>query len=187
MKEIAILAGVSAVILCGFIVAIFFCVLKRKRKFILAALFSLVLLAFFVSWTIFLVAGKSYNKVTTILKPRTGKEIYTALFGETFNECLNVLDQQDQIVPIIDTSILLLAQTCPEELKRILALHSYDMVKRSTADLSFYEPAVAQKRFNVRELGDSVFVFSSTIKENKNWQTIYSSLDSTIIICIDVL
>jgi hypothetical protein len=137
MKEITILVGVSAVLLCGFIFAVILCVLKRKRKFILAALFNLVLLAFFVSWTIFLVAGKSYSKIITILKPRTGKEIYTALFGETFNECLNVLDQQDQIVPIIDTSILLRVQTCPEELKRILALHNYDRVKRSTADMSF--------------------------------------------------
>ena len=69
-----------------------------------------------------------------MLKPRTGDEIYSALFGKTNNSCLKVLNQQDQIVPKIDYAIWLHFKTCPNELNRILQLHNFKTEKQASKD-----------------------------------------------------
>jgi hypothetical protein len=120
--------------------------------------------------------------VTTILKPRTGNEIYFALFGKTESKCLKVLNHQDQVIPKIDYAIQLHFETCPNELKRILKLYDFRTEIHSTKDWKTNEDW-----FKPETLGDSILVFTYKKDQYGNGQTIYSSLDSTKAFCIDIL
>src|SRR5690606_39355592 len=70
------------------------------------------------------ILSKTYNKVTETLSPRTGDEIYDALFDKRQTDCIKILNFQDQVVPKIDYAIWLHFETCPDELKRILSERS---------------------------------------------------------------
>lgn len=56
---------------------------------------------------------------------RSGKEIYSALFGSPVAGCIQIENYQDQLVPRLDCCIWLEFRTCPAEVKRILAANSY--------------------------------------------------------------
>lgn len=122
-----------------------------------------------------------------MLRPRTGEEIYSALFGKTENICLKVLNYQDQIVPKIDYAIWLHFDNCPDELKRILQLHEYKTELQSTNGWQTTGPLANDNWFKPETLGDTVLVFTYKKDEYGNGQTIYSSLDSTKAFCIDIL
>ena len=69
-----------------------------------------------------------------MMKPRTGDEIYDALFDKRQFDCVKVLRYQDQVVPKIDYAIWLSFETCPNELKRILSRHEFSAGRLSTKD-----------------------------------------------------
>ena len=82
MKEIITWTVISGLIFIGFLTILIFGLVKNKRKFVLLSIGLLSLLVVSSGWTIYLFGGKSYNRVADMLKPRTGEEIYTALFGK---------------------------------------------------------------------------------------------------------
>lgn len=139
-------------------------------------------------WTGYKFLTKSYNKVANTLKPRTGNEIYDALFGKRKYECVKVLNKQDQIVPKIDYAIWLHFETCPEELKRILSRHKFTSEKLQTKDWNGKIPyGETLDWFNPTTLGDTIMVYEYSANNNRNIQTIWTSLDSTEVFAMDIL
>src|SRR5438552_8915289 len=112
MKEIITWTIVSALIFISFLIILIVGLAKKKRKFVFISIGLFLLLFVSGGWTIYLFGIKSYSKVTDMLKPRTAEEIYIALFGKTDNNCVNILDYQDQVVPKIDYAIWLHFETC---------------------------------------------------------------------------
>jgi hypothetical protein len=126
-------------------------------------------------------------KVKQISKPRTGEEIYAALFGKPASNCVKVLHYQDQVVPKIDYAIWLHFKTCPDEMKRILSQHNYEFEKISGQDSHNNGPSANNNWFKPEQLGDSVLSFKFKKDEYGNVQTIYLNRDSTEAYCIDVM
>ena len=123
-----------------------------------------------------------------MLKPRTGEEIYSALFGEPKHDCLKVINYQDQIVPKIDYAIWLHFDTCPKELERILSRHEFSEAKLATNSLIGnipYDETISW--FNPKSMGDSIVVYEYSTDDNRNIQTMYVSVDSTKVFCRDIL
>jgi len=187
MKEILLLTIISGLLFIGFLTILIVGLIKKKRKFVFIAIVILFFSICSGGWTTYLFVSKSYDRVTNIFKPRTGEEIYTALFGKTGNKCVKVLKYQDQIVPKIDYAIWLHFETCPDELKRILQLHNFQAERKSTEDWQSDGPLANDNWFKPETLGDTVLVFHYEKDEYGNGQPIYSSLDSTKVYCIDVL
>lgn len=78
------------------------------------------------------------------MAPRTGQEIYVALFGQPATTCVRVLRQQDQVVPRLDCCIWLEFQTCPAELSSIIARDSaYHAVPYTAGNVPDYGPKPA--------------------------------------------
>jgi hypothetical protein len=100
---------------------------------------------------------------------------------------VKVLNSQDQVIPKIDYAIWLYFETCPKELNRILNLHSFSSETISTKGLEIDGPSANEKWFEPASLGDSILVFTYKKDHYGNGQTIYSSVDSTKVFCIDVL
>ena len=132
------------------------------------------------------VKDKSKN-LADMFKPRTGEEIYLALFGKPQHGCLKVINQQDQIIPKIDYAIWLEFETCAEELKRILSLHNFTTEKQATKGWNTEGPLAHENWFKPEALGDTVWVYKWQKDEYGNGQTIYSKLDCTKAFCIDIL
>jgi hypothetical protein len=182
MKEIIIWSIVSGTFFVTFLLILLIGVFRKNRVIVISSLFTLLIALGTSFWTAYSFINKSYNKVAETLKPRTGEEIYSALFGKPENECLKVLNYQDQIVPKIDYAIWLHLETCPKELNRILKHHEFTVNKVSSLDLDANGPSW----FNPETLGDSIMVFVYNKDEYGNGQAIYSSMDSTEVFCKDV-
>ena len=187
MKEIIIWLILSGTFFISFLALLLIGVFRKNRVIIFSSLFSLTITLGSAFWTGYLLLDKSYHKVTETLRPRTGEEIYSALFGKPENECVKILNYQDQIVPKIDYAIWLHFETCPKELNRILNQHEFIASILAKTGVEQNGPSENDKWFKPQTLGDSLLVFVYKKDDFGNGQTIYSSLDSTRVFCIDVL
>jgi len=187
MKEIIVLTIIAGLILIVFVLTLILGVAKKNRKLKIIALSFFIAFLSLATLTGYKFVTKSYNKITQTLKPRTGTEIYNSLFGIPKSDCVKILNSQDQMIPKIDYAIWLHFKTCPEELHRILSLHDFSSETISTKGLEIDGPSANEKWFNPASLGDSIFIFNYKKDDYGNGQTIYSSLDSTKVFCIDVL
>jgi hypothetical protein len=138
--------------------------------------------------TAYQVITKSYNTVLKIVEPRSGEEIYTVLFGKTDNECLKIIDYQDQVIPKIDFAIWLHFKTCPEECLRILSEFDYSKEDLETKNWTSGTPLAKNiEWWNPKEMGTTIIVYEYAIKKSRNLRTLWISKDSTEIYCRDIL
>ena len=187
MKDIIIWAVTSGILFIAFLSLLIFGLIYKNRRIIVCSAFVFLLFACSFAWTGYTLVSKSYRKISNTLKPRTGPEIYSALFGDPQHDCLKVISKQDQTIPKVDYAIWLEFETCPGELKRILSLHDFTLHKEATQGWTTQGPSPDDTWFKPEMLGDTVLVFQYQTNENGNGQTIYSNIDSTKAYCIDIL
>ena len=188
MKEVIIYGILTAVTFVGFIGLLIIGLTKKRNQVILSSIVTLLIAISLGIITGYKVINKSYNKISEIVEPRTGKEIYNALFGKTDNDCLKVINYQDQIIPKIDYAIWLHFATCPEECSRILSEFDYNKGVLETKNWNTGTPLAENiEWWKPKEMGDTIIVFEYSIKEGKNIRTLWISKDSTEIYCRDIL
>lgn len=187
MKEIIILTVISGLAFLLFLVTFILGLKKKNRRFKLTSLLLFFAFISLTAWTGFKFVGKTYNKVTETLRPRTGEEIYEALFDKRQTDCVKVLNHQDQVVPKIDHAIWLHFETCPDELSRILSKYEFREGKLPTENWDGKIPlGETLARFNPKTLGDTIMVYEYSTNESKNIQTIWTNLDSTKVFVRDI-
>jgi hypothetical protein len=193
MKELIMFTLISGLVFFIFLITLILGLSKKNKKLKIIA--SLLFVAFIglSAWTVFsfvsksyLKVSESYDKVTEILRPRTGDEIYDALFGKRQIDCIKILNHQDQVVPKIDYAIWLQFKTCPSELSRILSLHVFDSKIVSTNGWNTDGPNANKNWFKPETLGDSILVSFYKKDDYGNGQYIYSSIDSTEVFVKDI-
>ena|SRR5690554_6300236 len=187
MKEIIILTIISGLTFLLFLATLILGLTKKSKKLKLISLLIFLIFIGVTSWTVFKFASKSYNKVTEALRPRTGDEIYDALFDKRQTDCIKILDYQDQVIPKIDYAIWLHFETCPKELERILSKHDFIVEKLSTDKWNEKIPyGETLEWFNPTTLGDTIMVYEYSTNNNRNIQTIWTNLDSTKVFVRDI-
>lgn len=134
MTEIISLGVITGTLFICFIGMFSYGVILQKRPVIISSIICLTL--FIISGTItgYHVITKTYHKTASILQPRTGEEIYNGLFKPTKNDCIKILNYQDQVIPKIDFAIFLHFKTCPGECSRILSEYKYQKGMLETKD-----------------------------------------------------
>lgn len=188
MKEIIVLAVITGLTFLGFGLCLLMGIFRKNRKLLMTSLFVFIIFLGFAGWTSFKLVTKSYNKVADTLRPRSGDEIYNALFDNRQTDCVKVLNYQDQVVPKIDYAIWLHFETCPEELKRILSRHEFSGGKVETNSWDGKIPyGETLDWFKPTTLGDTIMVYEYSTGNSRNIQTIWASLDSTKVFCRDIL
>jgi hypothetical protein len=188
MIEISSLVALT----CGFgglaVALLLFGLTKRNRRYLYAAGVSLALGSSLAGWTIYRTLHKAYDHVAAAIRPRTGEEIYTALFGSALPGCRQIIDYQDQVVPKIDYAIWLKYRTCPQELKRVLAQYPYAReVVASASPLPMVPNGEEVAWFRPKLLGDTVIVYEYTTLNGRNSRRFWTSLDSTNVFYQDIL
>lgn len=186
MKEIIYLVMASGLLFLGFLVTLILGIVKRKLKLVVAAVTFFLFFSVTVAYTGYKFISKSYRSVTEAFKPRTGEEIYTALFGKDQFHCTRVINHQDQVVPVIDYAIWLHFNTCPEELDRILSAKPFEKEKTSTKGWNTTGPLANDNWFKPELLGDTILVYTFKKDDYGNGQIIYTNLDKTEVYCQDV-
>jgi hypothetical protein len=186
MKEIIIALVLTGIAIMTSLVLLVTGFLRKKRRMILLSLAMLLLSLCSALGMAYWLTSKSYRGLIGIFKPRAGIEIYTALFGPPVENCVAVLNYQDQIIPKLDYAIWLHFRVCPDELKRILNVHNYSVAIISTRHWNTTGPLANNNWFKPETLGDSIILFSYNKDEYGNAQYLYSSLDSTSVFCKDV-
>lgn len=186
--ELIILTIILGLVFLLFLVMLILGLTKKNKKLKLTSLFLCFAFLGLAGWTAFKFVSKSYNKVTETLRPRTGDEIYDALFDKRQTNCIKILNYQDQVVPKIDYAILLHFETCPKEVKRILSKHGFTADKLPTAKWDGKIPyGETLDWFNPMKLGDTIMVYEYSINDSRNIQTIWTNLDSTEVFVRDIL
>lgn len=166
-----------------FVVLLIYAVVKTKKILIAVSAVALLLMLASGVWAALRLGRESRKRVEKIMETRSGNEIYFALFGDSDTDCVQVLNHQDQTLPVIDFAIYLEGKTCPPEVARIAKQRSYEVRKDagstygSVDNLSWFTPSV---------LGDSIWVWSQ-FDEFGNGREIYLSEDSTHFFCRDVM
>jgi hypothetical protein len=183
MKEIITLAVISGLVFLIFVVLLILGFSKRKKQLKLISFLFLFLFFCLSGWAGFLFFKKSYYFIYETVKPRSGDEIYDAIFDKRSSNCVKVINFQDQIIPKIDIAIRLHIKTCPEELNRILRRQLYTK-KTTIDDLIPSDKTVTW--FNPSKLGDTLLIFEYSTADKRNIQTIWSNIDSTEIYVRDI-
>jgi hypothetical protein len=188
LKELILLTIISGLIFCTAIISLIFGFTRKSKILKLLSLFAFIAFGLVAVLTAYKFINKSYNIVAKTFKPRTGEEIYDALFGKREFNCVKVVNKQDQVIPKIDYAIWLRFSTCPEELNRILSQHNFTLEKLSTKNWNGKIPyGESLDWFNPAKLGDTIMVYEYSTSDNKSIQTIWTSLDSTEVFVRDIL
>ncbi|MFT3980736.1 MAG: hypothetical protein QM687_09730 [Ferruginibacter sp.] len=188
MKELIILIIIAGLSFLLFLVTLIMNLTKKNRALKLASFLFFFAFIGFSSWTAFKFVNKSYNKLAKAASPRTGDEIYDALFGKRQADCIKILHYQDQVIPKIDYAIWLHFETCPKELERILSRHAFTVEKLSAANRDGKIPyAETLAWFNPATLGDTIIVYEYSTNDSRNIQTIWTNPDSTQAFVRDIL
>lgn len=188
MKDIIVLTVITILIFLSFGLFLLLGTIRKNKRLVLTSTLAFVGFLCFASLTVYKFVTKSYNKVADTLKPRSGDEIYDALFDKRKTDCVKVLNYQDQVVPKIDFAIWLHFETCPQELKRILSRHAFSGGKVATNGWDGKIPlGETLEWFKPTTLGDTILVYEYSTEDSRNIQTIWSSVDSTKVFCRDIL
>jgi len=169
-----------ATIIISALVFIFFIATGIIRKSILRILISLLFLCIAIGSFFFLgvyAASKASSKVTQTVnavkqkfEPRTGNEIYKALFGKPVDTCGKVINQKDQVVPRLDCCIWLEFKTCSKELDRLITQQHFKTTKYNSVDTTNYIPDYSPKPlwWTPQLLDDSIIVSRDFNFDNPN-------------------
>jgi hypothetical protein len=188
MKEVIIYGLLAGLTFVGFIGLLIIGLIRKRRNLILISIVIFLITISLGITTGYKIITKSYNKISEMTEPRSGEEIYNALFGKTDNDCLKISDYQDQIVPKIDYAIWLYFKTCPEECSRILSEFDYNIGELETKNWNSGTPLAENiEWWKPKEMGDTIIVYEYPIKEGKNIRTLWISKDSTEVYCRDIL
>lgn len=177
-----------AAVICGLATLVLALVAIRQRN-MRPFWFSLLFLAITSGcgmMAVYRIAAGVHSRVEEALKPRSGLEIYEALFGQPVGDCLHVTHQRDQIIPKLDTGISLRMRTCPVEMARILGQFEYTAERMASGDARSTAPD-DQGDFSPALLGDTVLSFYREMDAGRNWRWIHCSRDSSEAIVLDVL
>ena len=159
--------------------------IRSNKKLLLSSLLLFLATAIFGGRAAWLFVHKSIDKMNTMTTPRTGTDIYTALFGKPVT-CVQVLNWQDQVVPKIDYAIWLHVRTCPDEILRITGQKEFSLEIISTEYHSITGSG-GKDWFKPETLGDSVLFLHWKKDEYGNGQYLYCARDSSELFCKDVL
>jgi len=188
MKEMIALIIITGILFFVFCLTLVFGLIKRNQRLKLTSLLCFILFLVVAGWTGYKFVTKSYAKVADTLKPRTGDEIYDALFDQRRFNCVHILNYQDQVVPKIDYAIWLQFETCPDELRGILSRHEFSSEKLPTKNWNAKIPyGETLDWFNPTTLGDTIMVYEYSTKNGRSIQTMWTNLDSTKVFCRDIL
>lgn len=177
MKEALVgmmLSGLTLVVAIG--VFIYAAVKDRKplrRNVGIVGGIALLLLGL----SVFFVVRPIYRYSKQLFRARDGKEIYTVFFGEPVPECVQVTAFRDAVLPVIDYEICLEAETCPAEMRRILAQRAYDCGREGTSGMLPDSTDVFLPDF--RQWGDSLCVCSLNDATDQHGRLLRFNTDST--------
>ena len=172
----------------GFIGLLTLGLIRKNRNLILSSIVVFLIATSLIVTTGHKVIIKSYNKISDIVQPRSGEDIYNLLFGKPNSECLKIIDYQDQVVPKIDYAIWLHFKTCPKECSRILSSFDYSRRELETKNWDSGTPFAENiEWWAPKEMGNIIIVYEYPIKEGKNIRTLWISKDSTEVYCRDIL
>lgn len=173
-------SGVGFMVL---LVVLVVAIVKAKKGLIAGTAVGLLLTLVAGVWSASHIATQSRKRVANFMAPRSGGEIYAALFGEPVSGCVQVLNRQDQEMPMVDFAIYLEAQTCPQEMARIAKQRTYEI--RKEVNITYTGSIDHVSWFTPATLDDSIWVWTQ-LDEFGNGQEIYLSEDSTHFYCRDI-
>lgn len=188
MKELIIMSCISGFTFLLFLVTFIVGMVKKNSNLKLISFILFFVFFGLTSWMAVRYVSKTYEKLTKTLIPRTGDEIYDALFDKRETDCVKIINFQDQVIPKVDIAIWLKFETCPAEFKRILSLHEFSVEKYSKAELQ--KEIITSETlewFIPTTLGDTIIVYGYATSDRRNIQTIWSNIDSTKVFVRDIL
>lgn len=182
--------------LCGlaFLLLLVFGLIKKRTPLILGAIAAMIIAVGCGLGATYLTARKAVGAAREVgrgvqeaFEPRSGSEIYTALF-DSVPASVTVTHHRDQVVPKLDTGISLRMKTCPSEVKRILSMGPYTAARSASNEADrVYGGLDASGPYSPENLGDTITTYYWEVQPGRNWRWVYVDRDSTEAIVVDIL
>ena len=159
----------------------FIAIARRRIAYLYGSLGILGLAILCSAMAFYCTAERSAAELRVYVTPRSGADIYAALFGPPI-KCMQVLDHDDALIPKLDNVIRLHVRTCPEEIRRIVAQGRY--TEESSMKLSY---TAENEAYSIHQLGEDATTLNWTVSDGRHWRTLHFRPDSTELIVIDNL
>lgn len=187
MKELFPLIITAGIVFVSFLVFVLLAMTTKRKIFTIISVITFCGFIGLAAWTGYRALLKSVDKLTKTLRPRTGEEIYAALFGPDENGCVTVINSQDQSIPRNNYATWIQFETCPDELQRILSKHEFSSGEVDTRDWKEKIPLGETIEWvNPQAMGDTVLVFEYASPDGKSIQTLWTSKDGNKVLCRDI-
>lgn len=181
-------AAISCVGFLAFFGLLITSLLKRSNAMVGAAILSLLIAVGTGVGAIHEANNLGPTAAIPVIVPRSGIDMYNAMFGPSVNTCVSVTHHHDRLVPGIDKAIRIRARTCAAELRRVLDIVAYNSVRGSSNGVP--KPtggAYASGDFAPEALGDSVLCHHRELTTNGPTRWIYMRLDSSEMVAVDMM
>jgi hypothetical protein len=130
--------------------------------------------------------NKELSRIIKNSKPNSAEEVYGLLFKKPADNCLNVINFKDQVIPKIDCCIWTELNICPKELMRIIKLKKYQesILRRSDSATFLQSFSDRPAWWRPQNLGDSLTKLNIIFNED-NEQSLFFGKDSIHIYLCD--
>ena len=118
--------------------------------------------------------------------PKNGTEVYSTLFKKPNENCIEIINLKDQIIPKIDCCIWMEVKLCPAELHRIANQKKYKETRYSKQDSLIFLGTFTEKPewWTPQVLGDSLIKLNIRF-DAENEQTLFFDKDSSHVFLCD--
>lgn len=188
MGTVMLYAALSCVAFFAFFALFITGLLRRMNNLNAAAVLALIVAVGTGAGAVIEARALDIQAAPTVAARRSGMDIYREMFGLPAQNCVSVTKHHDLLVPGIDKGICVRARICADELRRILQQQPYS--SQTAPSSSVQRPAGGTYNsgdLSPEMLGDTVFLYRTGITPDKRSRWLYSSVDSSEVVVVDVI
>jgi len=157
-----------------------------KRRAFLYLLLGIVTLVILFQLTGSKKIKSDISRVIHNSMPKIGTEVYSTLFKKPTEDCINIINLKDQVIPKIECCIWMEVKLCPAELQRIVNQKKYKETRYGKQDSVKYLGTFTERPewWTPQVLGDSLIKLNIRF-DAENEQTLFFDRDSSHLFLCD--
>lgn len=168
----------SIILLLLFGVLLLIGIVRKRVNLVIAAVASFVLFMIAGGITAYKMIKVTVTAAEGLATGKTGEEIYEDLLGAKPGQCVIVYASSAAIIATSGEPASVCFKTCPEEMRHVLSLATYEVAKRPTSEVAMEAEKCCDNYFSYARFGDTLSEYIRA-EEHGRTCTIWLSMDST--------
>lgn len=167
----------SIILLLLFGVLLLAGIVRKRVNLVIAAVVCFLLFMVSGAITAYKTIRQTVKVAEEVAAGRPGEKIYEDILGCKPGKCVKIFASTDPIVGVTRPASVCFS-TCPEEVRHLLSLASYEVAKRPTSEVAMEAETCCNNYFSYARFGDTLSEYIRA-EEHGRTCTIWISMDST--------